>query len=145
MAAAVEQTAPAVEQRGHRLDVRDAAPGLVVDADAVRLTQVVANLLSNSTKYTPPGGHIELSIAREGDEAVLRVRDNSIGMDAELLPRVFELFAQAEVTPARRVGGLGVGLALALSMARMHGGSLQAFSEGLGKGSMFELRLPASR
>jgi PAS domain S-box-containing protein len=144
VAAAVEQTAPAAEQRGHRLDIDDAAPGLVVDADAVRLTQVVANLLSNAAKYTPPGGHIQLSIAREGNEAVLRVRDNGIGMDAALLPRVFELFAQAEVTPARRVGGLGVGLALALSMARMHGGSLQAFSDGLGKGSLFELRLPAS-
>ena len=143
VAAAVEQTTPTVQQRGHRLDVDDAAPGLEVDADVVRLTQVVANLLSNAAKYTPPGGRIALSIAQEGDEAVLRVRDNGIGMDAELLPRVFELFAQAEVTPARRVGGLGVGLALALSMARMHGGSLQAFSEGLGKGSMFELRLPA--
>jgi PAS domain S-box-containing protein len=145
VAAAVEQAAPAAGQRGHRLELEDAAPGLVVDADAVRLTQVVANLLSNATKYTPPGGHIRLSIAREGDEAVLRVRDNGTGMDAALLPRVFELFTQAEVTPARRVGGLGVGLALALSMARMHGGSLHAFSEGLGKGSMFELRLPVSR
>jgi PAS domain S-box-containing protein len=145
VAAAVEQTLPAVDQRGHRLEVDDAAPGLMVDADAVRLTQVVANLLGNAAKYTPPGGEIRVSIAREGGEAVLRVRDNGIGMDATLLPRVFELFAQAEVTPARRVGGLGIGLALALSMARMHGGSLHAESAGLGKGSLFELRLPMSR
>jgi signal transduction histidine kinase len=142
VAAAVEQTGPLVDQRRHRLEVVDDAPGLVVQADFVRLTQVLANLLSNAAKYTPPGGEIRVEVEREDALALVRVSDNGIGMEASLLPKVFDLFAQAEVTPERREGGLGIGLALALSMARMHGGDLQACSAGPGLGSVFELRLP---
>jgi len=142
VAAAVEQTGPLVEQRRHRLEVVDDAPGLVVEADFVRLTQVLSNLLSNAAKYTPPGGEIRVEIQREDADALVRVSDNGVGMDATLLPKVFDLFEQGQVTPERREGGLGIGLALALSMARMHGGSLQASSDGPGRGSVFELRLP---
>lgn len=144
VAAAVEQTAPLAEQRGHRVEVVDSAAGLMVDADSVRLTQVLANLLSNAAKYTPPGGTIRVEIERQDTGVAVRVIDNGIGMDAALLPKVFDLFQQAEVTSERREGGLGIGLALALSMARMHGGTLRAHSDGPGLGSVFELLLPVS-
>jgi PAS domain S-box-containing protein len=142
VAAAVEQTAPLVQRRRHRLDVRDAAPGLELAADPTRLTQILTNLLNNAAKYTPPGGFIVVETACEGAESVVRVRDTGVGMDAALLARVFELFAQAEATPDRREGGLGVGLALARSLAQLHGGELTATSPGPGQGSTFELRLP---
>ena len=142
VAAAVEQVAPLVDRRGHRLQVDDRAPGLALPIDATRITQVIANLLHNAAKYTPEGGEIALQLVREGDEAVLTVRDNGRGMDEALMARVFELFVQAEGTPERREGGLGVGLALAHSLAQLHGGSLRAHSDGLGQGSIFELRLP---
>ena len=144
VAGAVEQTAPVVQRRGHRLDVRDAAPGLELAADPMRLTQILTNLLNNAAKYTPPGGFIAVDVAREGDEAIVRVRDTGVGMDEALLARVFELFVQAETTPERNEGGLGIGLALARSLAQLHGGRLTASSPGPGQGTTFELRLPAS-
>jgi signal transduction histidine kinase len=134
-----------VERRGHRLDVIDHAPGLELWADPSRLIQIVSNLLNNAAKYTPGGGVLALDIARQDGEAVIQVRDNGIGMEPSLLARVFDLFAQAETTPERHEGGLGVGLALARSLTHLHGGTLMAYSAGPGQGSMFELRLPLSR
>ena len=142
VSAAVEQTAPLVARRGHRLDVIDHAPGLALWADPSRLTQVLSNLLNNAAKYTPEGGLLALEITRLGDDVVIRVRDSGIGMEPALLARVFELFTQAETTPERHKGGLGVGLALARSLTHLHGGTLTASSPGPGQGSTFELCLP---
>ncbi|GAB2507236.1 PAS domain-containing sensor histidine kinase [Lysobacter humi (ex Lee et al. 2017)] len=142
VAAAVEQTAPLATRRGHRLEVVDASPGLALRADPLRLTQILANLLNNAVKYTPPGGEIVVEVLRDGGEAVIRVRDTGVGMDEALIARVFDLFAQAETTPERHEGGLGIGLALARSLAQLHGGRLVASSPGPGRGSTFELRLP---
>ena len=142
VAAAVEQTLPLLERQGHHLHVADTAADLVFDADPMRLTQVLTNLLNNAAKYTPQGGQVRLETAVEDDAAVIRLHDTGVGMDAELLARVFDLFAQADTTPERHYGGLGIGLALARSLAQLHGGSLTASSPGPGQGSTFELRLP---
>ena len=130
------------EQRRHTLDVRLPDERLMVDGDEVRLSQVVQNLLHNAAKYTPDGGHIELEARREGEEAVVRVRDNGIGMNAETLAIAFELFKQAHQGLDRRQGGLGVGLTLVQRLVKMHGGAVDARSEGVGRGSEFVVRLP---
>ena len=145
VAAAVEQVTPMIEERRHRLRVSDRSDALSLEVDPTRITQVVANLLHNAAKYTPEGGEIDLVLEREADEAVVRVHDTGQGMDAALIARVFDLFVQAESTPERHAGGLGVGLALAHSLAQLHGGSLGAHSAGRGRGSTFELRLPLAR
>lgn len=145
VAAAVEQTAPLVGKRGHRLDVIQHAPGLELWADPPRLTQILSNLLNNAAKYTPEGGTIALEVDRCDEDVVIRVQDNGIGMEGALLARVFDLFAQAETSPERHKGGLGVGLALARSLTHLHGGTLTASSPGPGQGSTFELRLPLAR
>jgi PAS domain S-box-containing protein len=142
IAAAIEQTQPLLQRHAHRLEVIDANPELVLDADPVRLTQVLTNLLNNAAKYTPPGGHITLVSSVEQDEVVVRLHDTGVGMDAALLAREFDLFAQADTTPERHYGGLGIGLSLARSLAQLHGGNLSASSPGPGQGSTFELRLP---
>src|SRR5262249_37147400 len=118
---------------------------VVVDADPVRLTQVLSNLLNNAAKYTQEGGHITLDAARDGDEVVVVVRDNGLGIPANMLPRVFEMFAQVDRTLKRAQGGLGIGLALARSLVEMHGGTIAAHSAGLNEGSEFVIRLPLSR
>jgi len=140
--AALEQAAPKIEQRSHALQVENHGPDLQLSADATRLTQVVTNLLHNAAKYTPGGGEIRLRIEREGDNAVVQVIDNGIGIEAGMLGQIFDLFTQAERAPERSEGGLGIGLALARNVAELHGGTLQARSAGLGRGSTFELRLP---
>jgi CheY-like chemotaxis protein len=104
--------------------------------------QVVTNLLNNAAKYTEKGGHIWISLSRDGEEGVLSVRDDGIGISAEMLPRVFDLFAQASRSLARSQGGLGIGLTLARRLVALHGGSLSARSGGLGKGSEFVVQLP---
>jgi len=139
--AAIEQAQPLLERRGHQLRVVDQAPQLELDADLTRLTQILANLLNNAAKYTPQGGEVTVEIERQDHEAVVRVRDNGIGMAPELLGRVFELFSQAEATPDRHEGALGIRLAQSPSPAQQHGGTLEAYSDGLGRGSVFELRL----
>jgi CheY-like chemotaxis protein len=111
-------------------------------ADPTRLGQVVANLLNNAAKYTDEGGLITLLAGREGDEAVVRVRDTGAGIPADVLPRVFDLFAQAERTLDRAQGGLGIGLTLVKSLVEQHGGRVEAFSDGPGHGSEFVVRLP---
>ena len=114
-----------------------------VNADQTRLAQVLSNLLNNAAKYTQEGGHIWLSVAREGDNAVFRVRDNGSGIPAEILPRVFDLFTQADQSLERAQGGLGIGLTLVRRLVEMHHGSVQANSSGAGQGSEFIVRLPA--
>ncbi len=139
---AAEQIRPLIATRRHSL-VLDLPPALApVKGDHKRLVQVVANLLNNANKYTPEGGHIELRLLEEGDDYLLSVRDDGIGMEPQLVARVFDLFTQAERTPDRSQGGLGLGLALAKSLVELHGGTLQAASAGLGQGSIFTVRLP---
>jgi CheY-like chemotaxis protein len=142
VASAVEQARPLIEARRHHLDQSlDAAPAWV-DGDRIRLVQVVANLLNNAAKYTPQNGAIALALEVDGGHAVISVRDNGIGIGPDLLPRVFELFTQAERTPDRAQGGLGLGLALAKSLVNLHGGSVEAHSGGPGMGSTFRILLP---
>ena len=114
---------------------------LVVHGDPTRLEQCVGNLLSNAMKYTPPGGTIALSAHEEGDSAVIRVRDSGVGIAPEMLEQIFDLFAQADTSLARARGGLGIGLTPARRLVELHGGVLTARSEGLGRGSEFEIRL----
>ena len=145
---AVETSRPAIEAARHQLDIGLPARPLIVDADFVRIAQVIANLLNNAAKYTDPGGHIALSVRGEGAdaviEAVISIRDDGVGIPAELLPRVFDMFAQVDRNLDRAQGGLGIGLALAKSLVEMHGGTIEARSEGPGRGSEFIVRLPAS-
>jgi signal transduction histidine kinase len=125
----------------HRLGL-DLAP-VWVDADGTRLEQVVANLVGNALKFTPAGGAIEVAVREEDGEAVLTVRDTGAGIDAALLPRVFDLFVQAPEGPQRGSGGLGLGLTLVRRIAELHGGRVEARSDGPGRGSTFVVRLPA--
>jgi signal transduction histidine kinase/ActR/RegA family two-component response regulator len=139
---AAEQIRPLMAARRHRV-VIDMAPGAaLVKGDHKRLVQVVANLLNNASKYTPEGGRIDLRLSAEDSHYLLTVADDGIGMEPALVARVFDLFTQAERTPDRSQGGLGLGLALAKSLVELHGGTLRAHSPGLGKGSTFDVRLP---
>ena len=140
VASAVETSRPAIDAARHRLEIRLPPAPLHVEGDFVRLSQVVANLLNNAAKYTDPGGRIALSVQREGAEAEIRVQDNGLGLAPEVLPRIFDMFAQAD--RARAAGGLGIGLALAKMLVDLHGGSIEARSGGLGRGSEFVVRLP---
>ncbi|HYM23388.1 MAG TPA: ATP-binding protein [Vicinamibacterales bacterium] len=142
LASAIEATSPVLEQRRHLLNVT-VPNGLLVRGDATRLTQVFVNVISNAAKYTEPGGAIQ--IAAETDDAFveLSVRDTGIGISEEMLPRVFEMFAQERQALDRANGGLGLGLTIARSLIQLHGGTIEARSEGLGTGSEFVIRLPA--
>lgn len=132
-----------VAAQHHELSV-SIPPGLIwLNADPGRVEQVVVNLLTNAVKYTDPGGRIEVSVFREGAEVVLRVRDSGIGISPELLPRIFELFTQADRSLVRSQGGLGIGLTIVQRLVRLHGGTVEASSPGLGRGSEFVVRLPA--
>jgi len=143
VANAVEQARPLIEARRHALTVRTDATQATVLGDRTRLVQVIANLLNNAAKYTPQGGEITLAV-HPGDGWVdIAVIDNGIGIDARLLPQIFELFTQAERTPDRAQGGLGIGLALVKNMVALHGGQVTAASAGPGTGSTFTIRLPA--
>lgn len=141
---AIEQAKPLIDSRAHVLSVRLAPDNAVVLGDRTRLVQVLTNLLNNAAKYTPLGGHIELCMEIRKPCVCISVADNGMGMDAHLLPHVFELFTQAERTPDRSQGGLGLGLALVRSIVTLHGGNVTAKSEGPGKGSTFTLSLPLS-
>jgi signal transduction histidine kinase len=145
VARAVETVAAAVEQKQLALNVSVVAPTpLVVDGDLVRLTQTVGNLLTNAVKYTPEHGAITVSAVRRGATIAIDVRDTGIGISPEMLPQVFDLFAQESRGLDRSEGGLGLGLTIAQRLARMHGGRIAARSAGVGEGSWFELVLPAS-
>jgi signal transduction histidine kinase len=141
---AVELARPQIDSRSHDLQVVLPPETLWTEADKIRLPQLLANLLNNAAKYTDEGGSITLSVDRLESQIVVSVRDTGIGMDTESLANVFELFAQAAGPNHAVQGGLGVGLSLARSIAELHGGVLTAHSDGLGKGSQFVLRLPAS-
>ena len=140
---AIEATRPLIDSRGHELTVTLPTDPVRMEADATRLEQVIANLLNNAAKYTMPGGHIRVTAVQEGGEAVVRVRDNGIGVPPDVLDRVFEPFVQSEGSLARSEGGLGIGLTLVRSLVEMHGGTVEAHSPGLGQGSEFVVRLPA--
>jgi signal transduction histidine kinase len=139
---AVEASSPLIGAGRHELilDLPDAEVWL--DADLTRLSQVISNLLNNAAKYTPEGGRIVVSARRDGKDVLISVSDNGIGIPADMLPRVFDLFAQVRDNLDRSRGGLGIGLALVKQLVEMHGGSIAAESAGPGKGSSFRLRLP---
>jgi PAS domain S-box-containing protein len=139
---AVETSAPAIETSRHALSVDLPAVPLLVKGDIHRLTQLLANILNNAARYTPAGGRIAIVAADEGDNVVVRVRDNGCGIDARMMERIFGMFVQGRGTLQRMGGGMGIGLALARKLAELHGGSLDGRSEGLGKGSEFRVRLP---
>src|SRR3954471_7104502 len=141
---AVETVKPLIDERKHQFLLSFTSSGLWLDADPTRVEQILVNLLTNAAKYTPPGGCIHLTAGTEDGEVVARVRDNGVGIAPELLPRLFELFTQADRSLARSEGGLGIGLTVARSLAEMHGGTITASSEGPGLGSEFVLRLPAA-
>lgn len=139
---AVEASRPLIEGNGQRLTVEVPTESIWLDADATRISQVVGNLLNNAGKYTQSGGHITLSALAEDGKAVLRVSDNGVGIPPEMLSKVFELFTQVDRTLDRSRGGLGIGLALVRQLLGMHGGTIEAASEGVGQGSTFTVRLP---
>lgn len=142
VARAVETVQPLIAVQGHRLELSLPDGSLLLDADPIRLAQVLGNLLTNAAKYTEANGHIWLSTEQEGHEVVLRVRDNGMGIVPDLLPHIFELFVQADHTSTKAQGGLGIGLTLARNLVHMHGGTIEAHSAGLGQGSEFVVRLP---
>ena len=139
---AIEQSGPALQARRHHLAIENASDSPLVRADEKRLVQALTNLLNNAAKYTPPEGHIRVRTVVEGNTACISVQDDGIGIEPEMTERVFDLFAQAQRTPDRSSGGLGLGLALVKTLIELHGGSVACSSEGLGKGSIFTLRLP---
>ncbi len=144
VARAVEMSSPLFERRNHALEIV-VAPQLFVCGDATRLAQVFANLLTNAAKYTPPRGHVKVEASREGDDIVVRVRDDGAGMALEMVPHVFEMFVQEKQKIDRSAGGLGLGLAIVRSLVALHGGSVSASSAGLGAGSEFVVRLPRAK
>jgi signal transduction histidine kinase len=140
---ALDTTRSMIEAAGHELSVSIPTEPIAIDGDSVRLTQVFANLLTNAAKYTNPGGRIELSARQVGEHAVVRVRDNGIGILPKHLDSVFDMFMQVDRSSRRSQGGLGIGLTLARSLVAMHGGQITAYSNGLGTGSEFVVTLPA--
>jgi len=143
VADAVEAVQPLLDQYGHRLTIECPETPVRVDGDPTRLAQVVGNLLTNSAKYTPPGGRIALTLERRGGEAVVVVADNGVGIPAASLDAIFELFMQVDRPLEKSSGGLGIGLSLVKGLVEMHGGVIAAASEGQGCGSTFTVRLPA--
>jgi PAS domain S-box-containing protein len=141
---AVETSRPLIETGRHQLSISFPDAPVWLEGDPTRLAQIVSNLLNNAAKYTERGGQIALSAKREGTEAVVRVRDNGIGLSTEMLPRVFDLFAQEDRSLDRAQGGLGIGLTLVRSLVHLHSGSVSVESRGPGQGSEFIVRLPVS-
>lgn len=133
----------AAEAGGLHLTLTCATPSAAVAGDAVRLQQIVANLLTNAIKFTPPGGRIDVQLRSGASGIELRVSDTGQGIDADFLPRIFDRFARAEDSIRRRQGGVGLGLALVRALVERHGGTVEATSAGLGRGATFIVRLPA--
>jgi signal transduction histidine kinase/CheY-like chemotaxis protein len=138
---AVETSRPLFEAAGHALTVIYPPEPITLDGDPTRLAQVFANLLNNAAKYTQGGGHIRMTAERQGDEVVVKVRDTGIGIPADMLPRIFEMFTQVDRSLERSQGGLGIGLSLVRGLVELHGGSVEAHSDGPGQGSEFSVRL----
>ncbi len=143
VATAVEAAQPIIASRGQELTVVMPPQAMIVEGDSGRLTQVFANLLINAAKFTHPGGHIWVGVERESAWALVKVRDSGIGISRDMLARVFDAYVQAERGSAASKGGLGLGLALARHLIELHGGTVNAYSEGPGLGSEFIVRLPA--
>jgi PAS domain S-box-containing protein len=139
---AIEISGPLIAARHHHLEVSLPNQAIPVEGDPIRLTQVVSNLLNNAAKYTEDGGRIDLAIEQNGLDALIRVRDTGIGIAPAMLPQIFEIFTQVQGSVSRSEGGLGIGLSLVRSLVELHGGSVQAFSGGVGQGSEFVVRLP---
>jgi len=142
LADAIEAVRPAVDAKRHEISIELPERPVRLEADSVRLAQVFSNLLINAVKYTDPGGHIRLRALQESGEVVVSVRDNGVGISAELMPRLFTLFTQGSTALDRAEGGLGVGLALARGIVELHGGSVRVSSDGPNQGSEFTVRLP---
>jgi PAS domain S-box-containing protein len=142
IAKAVEMSAPLLEQRSHALEVEAPRRGLTVIGDSTRLSQVISNLLTNAAKYTPAGGRITIRAAEQNQEVTVRVRDTGIGIAADVLPTIFDLFVQERQASDRSQGGLGLGLTIVRNLVERHGGVVSAHSDGLGCGSEFLVRLP---
>ena len=145
VAATVRAVTATLQTAGRLADRRvelDTTPAWI-DGDHTRIEQVITNVLANAATYTEPGGRIQIQVAREDDDAVIRVRDDGRGIAAENVPRVFDLFFQADPTVDRAAGGLGIGLTLVRRLVRLHGGEVEASSEGRGRGATFTVRLPA--
>jgi signal transduction histidine kinase/ActR/RegA family two-component response regulator len=144
-AKAAEMASDLLEQRHHRLSIHCDKGRFLGYADPIRLAQVFANLLTNAARYTDPGGDIQLDVVARDGQLVVTVKDNGIGISAEMLPRVFNLFEQAARSADRAQGGLGIGLALVKNLVALHGGTVSVHSDGLGRGSTFTVSLPAAR
>jgi len=142
IADAIEQSAPLIKSRQHQISTDLASEEIRILGDHKRMVQVLTNLLTNAAKYTPVNGNIIVHLSTEDDSVLVAVSDDGIGITPELLPRVFELFTQAERTIDRSQGGLGIGLALVKSLVELHGGNVRAISHPTAKGSRFEIRLP---
>jgi signal transduction histidine kinase len=142
VASAVESAQPRIDSAGQRLSLSLPREPLWVDGDPTRLAQVFANLLNNAAKFSRQPGTITLAVERKGDLGVVSVRDEGVGISAELQPRLFDVFVQGDRSPERSEGGLGIGLTLVKKLVELHGGSVSVKSEGPGKGSEFEVRLP---
>lgn len=145
VARALETTRAVVEGRQHELEVALPNVPVVVDVDPIRVEQIAVNLVTNAAKYTEPGGHIRVEVARDGDLGVLRVVDDGLGIPPDLRVRIFDLFEQAGRDGTRATGGLGLGLTIVRRLAELHGGSVDLVSEGARKGSTFVVRLPLAR
>jgi PAS domain S-box-containing protein len=139
---ALETVRPFLESQGHELAVTLPPQPIFLEADPTRLAQVIANLMNNAAKYTEKGGHIWLTVERQDGEVVVSIRDTGIGITAEHLPHLFEMFSQAQPALERSQGGLGIGLSLVRGLVELHGGTVEAQSDGIGKGSRFIVRLP---
>lgn len=142
---AIEVSRESIEARGHQLTVSIPSEPIVLDADPVRVAEVVADLLENAAKFTPEGGRISITATQEGEQVGVSIRDTGVGISAEMLPKVFDMFSQADPARGQAKGGLGVGLALAKGIVELHQGRLDAFSEGPGRGSRFVMHLPVVR
>jgi PAS domain S-box-containing protein len=140
----LETSQPLLESGGHHFTLQMPGEPIAVDGDSARLAQVLANLLNNAAKFTPRGGHITVRVERDGDDAVLRVRDTGVGIPREALPVIFEMFAQADHSLERTHSGLGVGLTLVRRIVELHGGTVEALSDGENCGAEFVVRLPAA-
>jgi len=139
---AVETSQPLIEQMGHALDLVMPTDPIYLRGDMTRLAQVISNLLNNSAKYTERGGRIRLSAEQLGSEIVVTVEDNGVGIPTHMTSKVFEIFTQVDRSSERSKGGLGIGLWLVQRLVELHGGSVQAHSEGMGRGSAFVVRQP---
>jgi signal transduction histidine kinase/CheY-like chemotaxis protein len=141
---ALETARPLIDEAGHVVSLSLPPSPVYVHADPTRLEQIVVNILNNAAKYTPAKGRITVSMVQEGGEAVLRIRDTGVGISSEMLPRIFDLFAQGDQSLAHTSGGLGIGLTLVQRLVELHGGRVSVHSDGAGRGSEFKVRLPLS-